>query len=155
STGDETYKDKLDYMVTEMRKLQELSQGVPSEFETACTPTRAAQELWSKDPSTWGEGFLSAYSPDQFALLEQYTPYATIWAPYYTMHKLLAGFIDSYIYAGNETGLEVAKDLGLWVYDRLSACTPAPRAKMWSMYIAGEYGGMNESMDGPLALTAD
>ena len=155
STGDETYRDKLDYMVTEMRKLQELSQGVPSEFETACTPTSAAQELWSKDPSTWGEGFLSAYSPDQFALLEQYTPYATIWAPYYTMHKLLAGFLDSYIYAGNETGLEVAKDLGLWVYDRLSACTPEQRAKMWSMYIAGEYGGMNESMTRLYELTGD
>ena len=155
STGDETYRDKLDYMVTEMRKLQELSQGVPSEFETACTPTSADQELWSKDPSTWGEGFLSAYSPDQFALLEQYTPYATIWAPHYTMHKLLAGFIDSYIYAGNETGLEVAKDLSLWVYDRLSACTPEQRAKMWSMYIAGEYGGMNESMPRLYELTGD
>ena len=147
SSGDEAYKEKLDYMIHELRELQKLSKGKPQDFQTACTPSSAAQSKWSKDPSTWGEGFISAYSPDQFALLEQYTPYATIWAPYYTLHKLLAGFIDSYNYAGNEEGLEIAEDLGTWVYERLSNCTTEEqRAHMWSMYIAGEYGGMNESL---------
>ena len=147
SSGDEAYKEKLDYMIHELRELQKLSKGKPQDFQTACTPSSAAQSKWSTDPSTWGEGFISAYSPDQFALLEQYTPYATIWAPYYTLHKLLAGFIDSYNYAGNEEGLEIAEDLGTWVYERLSNCTTEEqRAHMWSMYIAGEYGGMNESL---------
>ena len=42
---------------------------------------------------------------------------------------------------------EAAKDLGLWVYRRLSGCTTEEqREQMWSMYIAGEYGGMNESL---------
>ena len=80
-------------MVHELRELQKLSKGNAQDFKTACTPTSASQSKWSTDPSSWGEGFLSAYSPDQFALLEQYTPYATIWAPYYTLHKILAGFI--------------------------------------------------------------
>lgn len=147
SSGDEAYKEKLDYMIHELRELQKLSKGKPQDFQTACTPSSAAQSKWSTDPSTWGEGFISAYSPDQFALLEQYTPYATIWAPYYTLHKLLAGFIDSYNYAGNEEGLEIAEDLGTWVYERLRNCTTEEqRAHMWSMYIAGEYGGMNESL---------
>ena len=155
STGDKEYKDKLDYMITEMAKLQALSQGKASEFKTQCTPGNAAQNLWSTDPSAWGEGFISAYSPDQFALLEQYTPYATIWAPYYTLHKLFAGFIDSYTYAGNIEGLEIAKKLGLWVYDRLSACTPEQRTRMWAMYIAGEYGGMNEVLAKLYEITKD
>ncbi len=155
STGDEAYKEKLDYMIDEMRKLQLLSKGKASEFKTACTPSSAAQSKWSTDPNTWGVGFISAYSPDQFALLEQYTPYATIWAPYYTMHKLLSGFLDSYVYAGNETGLQIATDLGLWVYDRLSACTEAQRTKMWAMYIAGEYGGMNEVLARLYEITGD
>ena len=147
STGNEGYRQKLAYMIHELRELQKLSKGKPQDFKTACTPTSAAQSKWSTDPSTWGEGFISAYSPDQFALLEQYTPYATIWAPYYTLHKLLAGFIDSYNYAGNEEGLEIAEDLGTWVYERLSNCTTEEqRTQMWSMYIAGEYGGMNESL---------
>ena len=91
--------------------------------------------------------FLSAYSPDQFALLEQYTPYATIWAPYYTLHKITAGLIDCYQYGGNEEALEIAKGIGTWIYRRLDGCTTEEqREQMWAMYIAGEYGGMNESL---------
>ena len=147
STGESEYKEKMDYMVTELGKLQALSKGDPAEFETKCTPNDAAQSKWSTDPSTWGEGFLSAYSPDQFALLEQYTPYATIWAPYYTLHKITAGLIDCYQYGGNEEALEIAKGIGTWIYRRLDGCTTEEqREQMWAMYIAGEYGGMNESL---------
>ena len=147
STGEAAYKEKMDYMVTELGKLQAMSKGDPAKFETKCTPKDAAQEKWSKDPSTWGEGFLSAYSPDQFALLEQYTPYATIWAPYYTLHKIVAGLIDCYEYGGNEEALDIAKGIGTWIYRRLEGCTTEEqREKMWGMYIAGEYGGMNESL---------
>ncbi|MBQ9718974.1 MAG: glycoside hydrolase family 127 protein, partial [Clostridia bacterium] len=105
STGDALYKTKLDYMVGELRRLQLKSKGVPHEFVTACTPDDCAQEKWSRDPSVWGEGFLSAYSPDQFALLEQFTPYAKIWAPYYTLHKILAGLLEAYERTGNGTAL--------------------------------------------------
>lgn len=147
STGESDYKDKMDYMVHELAVLQDMSKGDPAAFETQCTPNDAAQSKWSTDPSTWGEGFLSAYSPDQFALLEQFTPYATIWAPYYTLHKITAGLIDCYNYGGNEEALEVAKGIGTWIYKRLSGCTDeAQREQMWAMYIAGEYGGMNESL---------
>lgn len=146
ATGDAVYREKLDYMIEELRALQLLSHGDPAAFQTRCTPSNAAQSLWSRDPACWGEGYISAYSPDQFALLEQYTVYATIWAPYYTLHKLLAGFLDCYAHAGRKSALALAKGAGDWVSRRLGACTPAQRSKMWSMYIAGEYGGMNESM---------
>ncbi len=146
STKDEEIKKKLDYIVNELHKLQSLSGGNAKDFKTVCTPDNAAQSLWSKDPSCWGKGYLGAYPPDQFALLEQYTPYATIWAPYYTLHKILAGLIDCYTYADNKTALDTAILLGNWVNDRLNATTKEQRAKMWSMYIAGEYGGMNESL---------
>ena len=43
----------------------------------------------------WGAGFISAYPPDQFIMLEKGATYGTqdtqIWAPYYTLHKILAG----------------------------------------------------------------
>ncbi|MFQ9637635.1 MAG: beta-L-arabinofuranosidase domain-containing protein [Eisenbergiella sp.] len=42
--------------------------------------------------------------------------------------------------------MDCAEGIGLWVYRRLSATAPQQRDKMWSMYIAGEYGGMNESL---------
>lgn len=155
STGDELYKNKLAYMVDELRRLQMKSKGVPHEFVTACTPDDCAQDKWSRDPSVWGEGFLSAYSPDQFALLEQFTPYAKIWAPYYTLHKLLAGLIEACERTGNVTALDTAAGIGRWVIDRLSVLTPEHRAKMWKMYIAGEFGGMNESLARLALLTGD
>ncbi len=155
ATNGKIYKDKLDYMVGELRKLQLKSHGAPQDFVTACTPDDCGQSKWSRNPDTWGEGFLSAYSPDQFALLEQFTPYAKIWAPYYTLHKLLAGFIEAYERAGSEPALDAAIGIGRWVCGRLSPLTAEHRAKMWKMYIAGEYGGMNESLARLALLTGD
>lgn len=146
STGDSEIKTKLDEMVSELRRLQKKSKGDAAAFKTKGVLT----STWSTNPNEWGEGFISAYSPDQFALLEQYTPYGSpdsgIWAPYYTLHKLLAGFLDAYEYTGNQEALEAAKALGKWAYNRLSACSQEQLTKMWDMYIAGEFGGFNESM---------
>ncbi len=146
STGEEGFREKAAYMIEELRRLQDTALGDPAAFRTACSPANAVQSLWSKDTGTWGKGFLSAYSPDQFALLEQFTPYATIWAPYYTLHKILAGLIDCYLLLHSDDALSVACGIGDWVFSRLSATTKEQREEMWRMYIAGEYGGMNESM---------
>ncbi|MCD7776150.1 MAG: glycoside hydrolase family 127 protein, partial [Firmicutes bacterium] len=155
ATGEEEFRDKLDYIVGELYALQSKSHGRPRDFVTSCTPDDCGQEKWSRDPSVWGEGFISAYSPDQFALLEQFTPYAKIWAPYYTLHKIIAGLIECYDRTGNEQALTVARGIADWVYDRLSALTPEHRKKMWSMYIAGEYGGMNESLARLYTITGE
>lgn len=146
STHEEFLKQKAEYMIKELRGLQLLSAGDPASFVTACTSQNAAQSLWSRNPAEWGEGYLGAYPPDQFALLEQFTPYATIWAPYYTLHKLLAGLLDCFLLLDSRTALDCAEGIGRWVYRRLSATTLQQREKMWGMYIAGEYGGMNESL---------
>jgi hypothetical protein len=53
----------------------------------------------------WGTGFISAYPPDQFIMLENGAKYGgqknQIWAPYYTLHKILAGLMDVYEMSGN------------------------------------------------------
>ena len=107
----------------------------------------------------WGKGFISAYPPDQFIMLEQGATYGTqnnqIWAPYYTLHKILAGLLDCYEVGGNKKALEIAKGMGAWAFARLSAVPAETRIKMWSTYIAGEYGGMNEVMARLFRLTGD
>ena len=104
-------------------------------------------------------GFISAYPPDQFIMLEKGATYGTqdtqIWAPYYTLHKILAGLLDSYEVAGNKKALEIARGMGAWTYARLKALPPETRISMWSRYIAGEYGGMNEVMARLFRLTGD
>lgn len=64
------------------------------------------------------------------------------WVPWYNMHKMLAGLVDTYKYTGNEEALAAAKNLGTWVYNRVSE---------WSSSIQGrvlgtEYGGMNDCL---------
>jgi DUF1680 family protein len=107
----------------------------------------------------WGAGFISGYPPDQFIMLEKGATYGTqdtqIWAPYYTLHKILAGLLDSYEVAGNKKALAVAKGMGAWVHARLEALPPETRTRMWGTYIAGEYGGMNEVMARLFRLTGD
>ena len=155
ATGEEAFGEKLRYVVRELRTLQLMSKGDPAAFETVCAPDDADQEKWSRDPGCWGEGFVSAYSPDQFALLEKFTKYNIIWAPYYTLHKIVAGMLECHKRVGIEEALDVAKGIGDWIYRRLSPLTPEHRKQMWSMYIAGEFGGMNESMARLYDVTGD
>lgn len=153
STGDEEIKAKLDNMVSEMNRLQSKSKGNAADFSIKVPGDLAGSvnpSVWSTNPEEWGEGFVSAYSPDQFGLLEIGAPYGSpgsgIWAPYYTMHKLIAGFLDAYTYTGNELALTTASKLGKWVYNRLKVLPQEKLTEMWNMYIAGEYGGFNESL---------
>ena len=107
----------------------------------------------------WGKGFVSAYPPDQFIMLELGATYGTqdtqIWAPYYTLHKILAGLLDCYEVGGNRKALEIAQGMGEWAYARLNAVPADIRIAMWSRYIAGEYGGMNEVMARLYRVTQD
>jgi DUF1680 family protein len=92
-------------------------------------------------------------------MLEQGATYGTqnsqIWAPYYTLHKILAGLLDCYEVGGNQKALEIARNMGAWVYARLSALPTPTRIDMWNRYIAGEYGGMNEVLARLYRLTGD
>ncbi|MBM3312138.1 MAG: hypothetical protein FJY80_11585, partial [Candidatus Aminicenantes bacterium] len=107
----------------------------------------------------WGRGFISAYPPDQFIMLEQGATYGTqdsqVWAPYYTLHKLLAGLLDCYEVGGNGKALEVARDMAGWVHARLKVLPTETRISMWNRYIAGEYGGMNEVLARLFRLTGE
>jgi len=129
----ETFKKKLDYIVEELGKCQD---ALPSQ----------SNDMGGKN----SEGYLAGYPEKQFILLESFATYGKednqIWAPYYTCHKIMAGLLDAYKLAGNEKALEIAVKMGDWVYGRLSKCTREQLDKMWSIYIAGEFGGMNEVM---------
>jgi DUF1680 family protein len=107
----------------------------------------------------WGLGFISAYPPDQFIMLEKGATYGggnnQIWAPYYTLHKILAGLLDCYEVGGNPKALKIAQGMGFWVQQRLQALPAATRISMWNRYIAGEYGGMNEVLARLSRLTGD
>ncbi|WP_274220534.1 beta-L-arabinofuranosidase domain-containing protein [Microbacterium thalli] len=99
-------------------------------------------------------GFLSASGEWQFSRLEDFAPYGEIWAPYYTCHKIMAGLLDAFELTGNAQALEVVTRMGHWVSGRLEKLDDERRQRMWSLYIAGEFGGMNETLT-RLSVVAD
>lgn len=106
---------------------------------------KEVQDAFAAQPQ-FHPGFLSAYSERQFDLLEQYTPYPAVWAPYYTLHKILAGLLDADQYLHDDTALAIARGIGDWTYERLHGLSRTQLQKMWSIYIGGEFGGINESL---------
>lgn len=77
----------------------------------------------------------------QFDLLEQGTTSDT-WVPWYTMHKIVNGLVETYKLTGNETALLIAEDLGEWIYDRVSIWSPTVQNRVLGV----EYGGMNDCL---------
>ena len=78
---------------------------------------------------------------EQFDILEGKKKGET-WVPWYNMHKVLAGLVDTYKYTGNETALLVAEKLGDWIYARVSKWDLKTNQKV----LETEYGGMNDCL---------
>lgn len=93
-------------------------------------------------------GYLSAFAE---GLIDRNIQGKSVWAPFYTLHKIVQGLIDQYQIAGNEKALEVAKGMGDWAYNKLKPLSEETRKKM----IRNEFGGFNEAMYELYALTKD
>ena len=96
----------------------------------------------------YGTGYLSAYGE---GLIDRNIQGKSVWAPFYTLHKILQGLLDQYTMCGNETALEVAKGMGNWAYNKLKPLSEETRVRM----IRNEFGGFNEAMYNLYAITKD
>jgi DUF1680 family protein len=132
-----------------------LRAGLLVKVDTMVEGLREVQEALAASGRYSHPGFLAAYGEWQFSRLEGLAPYGEIWAPYYTCHKIMAGLLDAHRHAGSRTALKVAAAMGRWVHGRLSALPADQRRDMWSLYIAGETGGMNEVLCDLAVLTGD
>ena len=183
-------KDRIRRMVDELRACQEMtfvwdeSLGryreardlVPEEEFETLEGTWAAFDEYKKDCRKYGYGYINAIPAQHPVLIEKYAPYNNekgVWAPYYSIHKQLAGLIDIATNIDDPAiaakALLIARDMGLWVWNRLHYRTyvkqdgdkaerqarPGNRYEMWNMYIAGEVGGMQESLSRLSAMVSD
>ena len=96
----------------------------------------------------YGTGYLSAFGE---GLIGRNIQGKSVWAPFYTLHKILQGLIDQYQHCGNETALEVAKGMGIWAYSKLKPLSEETRLRM----IRNEFGGFNDAMYQLYAITRD
>ena len=96
----------------------------------------------------YGMGYLSAFGE---GLIDRNIQGKSVWAPFYTLHKILQGLLDQYTMCGNETAITVAKGMGDWAYNKLSPLSEETRTRM----IRNEFGGFNEAMYNLYAITKD
>jgi DUF1680 family protein len=131
STGDARFKQRADYIVKELKEVQDKN----------------------------GDGYLGALEGgrEKFAEVAAGNIRSAafdlngMWSPWYTLHKTYAGLRDAYRYTGNRTALELEIKFAAWAEGILSKLDDAQTQKMLNT----EFGGMNEVLADLYADTGD
>jgi len=125
STGDARFKQRADYIVGVLAQCQ------------------------SNAPAAgFHEGYLSAFPESFIDRVEQSKP---VWAPWYTLHKILAGLLDANRQCGNAQALAVAEKMADWVKFRVDGISHEQMQKS----LDTEHGGMNEALANLYAVTGN
>lgn len=95
-----------------------------------------------------GGGYLSAFPLSFFDRLDARTK---VWAPFYTVHKIMAGMYDMHQHCQDQQALTVLRGMADWA-DRWSAEKSEPHMQD---ILNTEYGGMNEILYNLAALTSE
>jgi uncharacterized protein len=74
-----------------------------------------------------------------------------VWAPFHTLHKILAGLLDMHEHCGDAQALEIALGLVAWIRRWAEPLGDDAMARILEV----EYGGMNEVLYDLYAITAD
>ncbi|HXF06853.1 MAG TPA: beta-L-arabinofuranosidase domain-containing protein [Blastocatellia bacterium] len=125
STGDARFKTKADAVVAELAKIQE------------AMPQRG-----------FHPGYLSAF-PEEF--IDRVEKRVRVWAPYYTLHKIMAGLLDMYLYCDNRQALDILIKMADWVKFRMDRLSEDQQQRM----LETEYGGMNDVLANLYAVTGN
>jgi DUF1680 family protein len=125
ATGDERLRSRALAIVAELRKVQQ------------ALPARGMHP-----------GYLSAF-PEEF--FDRVEARRAVWAPYYTLHKIMAGLLDVHRTTGDAAALEVVKGMASWVGFRAGRLTD----EQWQKMLETEFGGMEDVLAELFALTGD
>lgn len=131
ATGDPRFKERADYIVKEMKEVQDKN----------------------------GDGYLGAVEglPDKFAEVAKGNIKSTffdlngLWSPWYTLHKTYAGLRDAYRFTGNRTALDLEIKFAAWAESIMAKLN----AEQTQQMLNTEFGGMNEVLADLYADTGD
>ena len=93
-----------------------------------------------------GNGYLSAFPEEFFDRLRDGKP---VWAPFYTVHKIMAGLLDMHTLTGSAQALDVLQGMVRWTARWAQPLSDAHMARV----LEREYGGMNELLYNVAAIT--
>jgi DUF1680 family protein len=95
-----------------------------------------------------GNEYLSAF-PEEF--FDRFRAGQPVWAPWYTVHKIMAGLLDVHALTGNAQALEVLERMARWTRGWVQPLGDAAMARV----LEREYGGMNELFYNLSAVTGN
>ena len=124
ATGDTRFKERADLMVVELAKIQD---ALAKRFHS---------------------GYLSAFPEDFFDRVEARQ---RVWAPYYTIHKIMAGLVDVNELCDNRQALDVVTKMADWVKFRVDRLTD----DQMQAALGTEFGGMNDVLANIYAATGN
>lgn len=93
-------------------------------------------------------GYVSAF-PE--GLIDRNIQGQSVWAPWYTLHKVMAGMLNQYSLCGNDTALAVVHDFARWAAHKTADLSEETRLLM----LRNEFGGMPEVWLDLYAITGD
>src|ERR1700685_2836110 len=91
-------------------------------------------------------GYLSAFPVEFFDRLRERQ---RVWAPFYTVHKIMAGLLDMYVYCGNEQALDMVQQMANWT----AGYTGSLSYENMQRVLGTEFGGMGEKLLNLYAVT--
>jgi len=91
-------------------------------------------------------GYLSAFPIEFFDRLRDQQ---RVWAPFYTIHKIMAGHLDMYTLTGNAQALETAQKMAGWAGDWTGPLSYDHMQRV----LRTEYGGMGEVLGNLAAVS--
>jgi DUF1680 family protein len=91
----------------------------------------------AKCQAALGNGYLSAFPEELFDRLRAGKP---AWAPFYTLHKIMAGLFDTWMLSGNDQALDALDRLAKWTERWVQPLGEDHMARI----LEREYGGMND-----------
>ena len=95
-----------------------------------------------------GNGYLSAFPETFFDRLRAGT---NVWAPFYTLHKIMVGLLDMHTYCDNAQALDVLKGMANWTRRWVDPLGEGHMARV----LEREYGGMNDVLYNLFGVTGD
>ncbi|KAI7725938.1 hypothetical protein M8C21_013226, partial [Ambrosia artemisiifolia] len=99
-----------------------------------------------------GTGYLSAFPSEFFDRFEAIEP---VWAPYYTIHKIMAGLVDQYVLAGNSQALKMVTRMADYFCRRVQNVITRHTIERHWLSLNEETGGMNDVLYRLYTITGD
>src|SRR5882757_2092203 len=131
ATGKDEFLQRVNYIVAEL---------------SVCQKARGTGYLGAipKEDSIWAEVAKGNIRSRGFDL-------DGAWSPWYTVHKIMGGLLDAWLYCHNAGALKIDQGIADWTGEEIKGLNDSLMQKM----LGTEYGGMNDALVNTYAFTGN